>query len=237
MNTHPHAAFLAELKIAIDKFVPMTPPELIKKAKQTHAALMENEATTAEEIHDAMVEIGREEYPYRKAYHDLCDHDEEKRLKKLVFERIDESVRKKVEEVTQYNVLLDDYVSSEMFENGLTGEERYQVTNAITMAEEVLEKQCDERASDRATKYEDLLAAREKEAKEMQEKIDILKKLAEVHPEHADEIKVVVFRLEEGWSITEPDVSLEELDKEIEYWQTIVLEEGDAGDASFDEEG
>lgn len=225
--THPHQAFLDEMNIAIDKLVPLTPEDIKRRAQELHAKLEATPEVSTKEIHAALVEIGREEYPYRKAYHDLCDTDEEQRLRKLVLERLDEKVKKLLEEAFSYNILLDDFVRSEMFETKLTGEERYQVTNAILLAEETLENQCDDRAHARVGQFEELVEKRKAEVKTLQDRIDLLKRLAQQYPLHADEISVVVDRLEEGWSITNPDPSREEIDKEIEYWQTVTAEDAE----------
>ena len=214
-----------EIKIAIEKFVPLTPDDIKKRAEEAFEKLQNTPEISLKDIHNTLVVIGRDEYPYRKAYHDLCDTDEEQRLRKLVLERVDGKVKKVLEEAFSYNILLDDFVRSEMFEDKLNGEERYQVTNAILLAEETLENQCDDRAHTRVGQFEDFVEKRKEEVKTLQERIDLLKRTAQQYPVHADEITMVVDRLEEGWSITNPDPTREEIDKEIEYWQTVTVEE------------
>lgn len=223
--SHPHQAFLDELKIAIDKFVPLTPESVVSEAKAVYERLAAEPETDVAEIHAALVDIGRKEYPYRKAYHDLCDTDEEKRLRELVLPRLDEPVKKVLEEAFSYNILLDDFVRSEMFEDKLDGDQRYQVTNAILLSEEQLENQCDDRAHERQQQFETLVAKRKEEVKQLQDNIDLLKRLMQQYPLHADEIAAVVSRLEEGWSVTNKDPSKEEIEKEIEYWQTVTAED------------
>ncbi len=225
--SHPHQAFLDELHIAIKKLVPLTPPEIQSKAEAVYQKFENTPDISARDIHNELVELGREEYPYRKAYHDLCDGDEEQRLRKLVLERVDEKVKKVLEEVFSYNILIDDFVRSEMFESKLSGEERYQVTNAILLAEESLENQCDDRAHARVGQFEEHVEKRKAEVKALQGRIDHLRLLGKQFPLYADEISAVVDRLEEGWSITNPDPSKEEVEKEIEYWQTVTVEDAE----------
>ena len=74
---HKHQAFLDEFKISIDNMVPLTPPELLEEAKKLHAELSSSEETNEKQIHQALSLIGRKEYPYRKAYVELCAGDEE----------------------------------------------------------------------------------------------------------------------------------------------------------------
>ncbi|RMD51042.1 hypothetical protein D6827_02980 [Candidatus Parcubacteria bacterium] len=116
---HPHQAYLDEFKIAIDKMVPLTPPELVKEAKELHKQLSENPHTTAQQIHKALTMIGFKEFPYRKAYEELCASDEEQRLQRLVFERVDDKVRKKLQEITKHGIILEDYIKSPLFEEQL----------------------------------------------------------------------------------------------------------------------
>ncbi len=224
MNEHPHQAFLNELEIAIKELVPTTPEEIVNEAKELHTSLSENPETNAEQIHKALVEIGRKEYPHRKAYHDMCDGDEEQRLKTLVFDRIDDAVQKKIEETVQY-VLLEDFVKSELFETLLTGDERYQVSNAITMAQDTLDHQCDDRCNHKQEEYKTLVENREKEAQGIQKGIDEIRALANEFTEHASDINASVYRLEEGWSITQKDPSVEEIQKEKEYWMSVGADE------------
>lgn len=216
---HPHQSFIDQIKISIENFVPLTPGSLTEKANQLVKDIEENPQAPVSQIHQALAEIGREEYPYRKAYHDLCDDDEEARQKKLILERLDDDLKAKLEEALQY-MLFDDYVASPAFED-LAPEDRAQVDNAYRIAEETLDKQCDERASSRAGQYDELLLKYKDQVKSWQAKIDYLRELGKTSPEHADELNAVADRLEEGWSVTEKDPSEEEIDKEIEYWKTV----------------
>lgn len=222
---HSHQSFLDEFKIAIDKLVPLTPAEIKDEAKKLHKELSENEASTEKQIHQALSLIGRKEYPYRKAYDELCAGDEEQRLQKAVFERLDEKLIKKIQEMTSHGVILEEYVKSDFFEEQLTGEERYQIEKAILLADEVLDNQCGERAKKRKETYEQLVENWKKESDRLQAMIDRLRTMASEDATQAGEINSVCDRLEEGWSIVETDPSEEEIKKEIEYWNTVLHEE------------
>ena len=223
---HPHESYLKEFEIAINKLVPLTPKEVIEEARSLHKELLENEAVTEKQIHQALTLVGRKEFPYRKAYHELCASDEEKRLQELVFERIDEDLAEQIKEMTSHGVILEDYIKSDLFEKELSAEQRYQVEQAILLADDVLNNQCDERANTRQAQYKDLVAKWQKEAERLQEKIDQLRAMGQANPKWTGEINSICDRLEEGWSVVENDPSEEEIDKEREYW-TTVLSEGD----------
>lgn len=225
---HPHQSYLDEFKIAINKLVPLTPPELIEEAKSLHEQLSNDINATEKQIHQALTLIGRKELPYRKAYDALCATDEEQRLQQVVFDRLDPTVKRKVQEMTRHGVILEDYVKSPLFEEQLSGDERFQVTQAIELADEDLDHQCDERAHQRAKKYGELVEYWTKEAARLQGMIDQLRSMGQGDPKWQGEIDSVCDRLEEGWSITERDPSEEEIVKEMEYWNTV-LHETDEG--------
>ena len=226
MTQHPHQSFLDEFHIAIDKLVPLTPDELIEEAKKLHQDLSENPEATEKQIHQALTLIGRKEYPYRKAYHEICAGDEEQRLRIAAFEHMESQVKKKVEEFTAHGVLLDDLVASKMFEEKFDGDERYQIEKAILLADEVVDNQCDDRAHKRQSQFNELVENWKKEAERLQGLIDQLRAMASEDPKWAKEIHSTCDRLEEGWSIVERDPTEEEIQKEIEYW-TTVLHEGE----------
>lgn len=221
---HPHQSYLDEFKISIDKLVPLTPQEIIDEAKKLHQELSDNNEATPKQIHQALTLIGRKELPYRKAYEELCAGDEEQRLQKLVFERLEEGVRQKLVEVTKHGVILEDYVRSPLFEEQLSGEERYQVENAILLVDDELNNQCDERAHARRKTFEQLVEKWTKEAARLQALIDSLRAMGEGDLKWKGEIDSVCDRLEEGWSVVERDPSEEEIVKELEYWNTVLHE-------------
>ena len=221
---HPFKSFLSEFNIAIEKLVPLTPEELIKEAKDLHKELSDNTGATEKQIHQALSLIGRKEFPYRKAYHEICAGDEEQRLQKAAFEHMEPKVKKKVEEVTKHGVLLDDLVASKMFEDGFSGEERYQIEKAILLADGVVDSQCDDRAHKRQQQFDELVDNWQKEATRLQALIDQLRALGGDAPEWQGEINSTCDRLEEGWSVVERDPTELEIKKEIEYWNTVIHE-------------
>lgn len=229
--SHPHAAFLQEFQIAIDKMTHYVPAELHASAQAKHDELLANENVTEKEIHDALTNFGRQEYPLRKAYHDLCAGDEEQRLQSLVLERLDEAVKNKVLDHIKHGVLIDDYVKSSLFEEELTPEERLQIENAVLLAEDVLNSQCDERASKRKEQFVDLVKKWEGERDRLQKMIDGLRGMAKPGDKWSGEIVSICDKLEEGWSIVERDPTEEEIKKEIEYWDTVLHEVEDEATA------
>ena len=226
---HPHQSFLDEFAIAIKHLVPLTPKEIVLEAKKLHAELSADENATEKQIHQALTLIGRKEYPYRRAYMELCQSDEEQRLQSLVFERVDPAIVKKITEMTVHGVVLEEYMKSDLFEEQLDGDERYQVEQAVLLADEVLDTQCEQRAETRKTSYEELVAKHRADATRLQGKIDRLRAMGGEDPKWSGEINSVCDKLEEGWSVVETDPTEEEIDKEMEYWNTVLHEEAEQG--------
>lgn len=228
---HSHEYLLQEYKICIDKLVPLTPPAVVEEAKKIYDELHGNENCTEEQIKQALIHVGRKEFPYRKAYIELCASDEEQRLQKLVFDRLEPEVREKIENVTKHGVHVLDYVDSKLFEEQLSGDERYQVEQAILLAHDALDKQCDERAHERRKNYEELVARWTAEEARLQGLINQLRGMAEHDAKWKSEIEGKAEQFEEGWSVVERDPTEEEITKEIEYWSTV-LEEGEEASTS-----
>lgn len=228
--SHPHEYLLQEYKICIDKLVPLTPPEVVLEAKNIYDELHDNENSTEEQIKQALILVGRKEFPYRKAYVELCASDEEQRLQKLVFDRLEPLVKEKIYNITKHGVHVLDYIDSRLFEEQLLPDERYQVEQAVLLAHDSLDRQCDERAHERRKNYEELVAHWTTEEARLQALIDQLRGMADRDPKWKDEILGKAEQFEEGWSVVERDPTEEEITKEIEYWATV-LEEGEEGTA------
>ncbi len=224
--SHSHAYLLQEFKISIDKLVPLTPPEIIEEAEKIYAELSVNPAATEKQISQALILIGRKEYPYRKAYVELCAQDEEKRLQAEILQRLEGTIAEKVKKMVDSGVHVMEYVGSKLFERDLQATERYQVEQAILLAHDVLNKQCDERAKERQQSFEELVVRWKTEEERLQQMIDQLKGMAERDMTYADEIRGKAEQFEEGWSIVERDPLEEEIKQEIAHW-TTVLEEAD----------
>jgi len=224
--SHPHEYLLKEYAIAIERLVPLTPEPIIEEAKKLYETLAADENASERQIRQALIYIGKKEYPYSKAYEALCAGDEETRLQAAALQKIDAEIVGKMKPALDSGVHLTDYANSKLFEKDLTSEERYRVEQAILEAHDVIGKQCDDRARERAETYEKLVADARAEQEKMQALIDGLRAMAERDPKWASEIIGKADQFEEGWSIVERDPSLEEIQKEIENW-TAVFEEAE----------
>ena len=225
--SHPHQYLLDEYRLSLEKLVPLTPPEVIEEAQRLDKELSGNEHATERQIQQALVEIGKKEYPYRKAYQALCATDEERRLEEAAFAKIDGEIAEKVRAVTAHGVHLSDYVNSKLFESQLTSDERYHVEQAILAAHDVINKQCDDRASERKENFETLVKEWSAKRDEIQRLIEELRNMASRSPELAGEIHAKADAFEEGWSIVSRDPEEKEVREALASFATQLEEQSD----------
>lgn len=219
---------LQEFALAIERLVPLTPDEVTQEAQRLYADLSQNPATDEQLVRKALIEIGRKEFPYRKAYEELCANDEERRLQEATLARLSPALREKVLSLLQVGVSLVDYLNSQMFEKELTGTQRHEIEEAVLAAHDVINRQCDERAAERKQKYQDLVDRWRAYEERLQKKIEVIRSLAQrAHDaDLAAEILDAAMRFEEGWSIVERDPTEEDVQGAYEDFATRV-EEGE----------
>jgi hypothetical protein len=226
-----HAELLEEFQQAINRLVPLAPQELHDEAQKLHDELAGSEATTDRQIKQALVHLGKKEYPYRKAYQELCAGDEDQRLQEAALKQLEGDLQEKLQAVLQHGVSLLDYTRSKLFDRQLSTEEQYRVEQAISQAHELVNRQCDERAHERAQKFTELVARWQAYEVKVQGLIDTLRSLAERSPVHAAEIIEQTDRLEAGWSMVAPDPVEAEVKKEIESWMMVFASEENEGES------
>ncbi len=225
--SHLHQYLLDEYRISIHKLVPLTPQDIRDEAERLYKELAENEHASERQIQQALVEIGKKEYPYRKAYAALCATDEERRLEEAAFTKMDAPVAEKVRAVTMHGVHITDYVNSKLFESQLTPEERYHVEQAILLAHDVINRQCDERAQTRKENFSTLVAEWSAKRDEIQRLIEELRNMASRSPELAGEIIGKADAFEEGWSIVSRDPEEREVREALASFATQLEEQSD----------
>lgn len=225
--SHPHQYLLDEYRISINKLVPLTPPDVREEAERLYAELSGNEHASERQIQQALVEVGKKEYPYRKAYEALCATDEEKRFEEAAFAKIDAPIAEKIRAVTSHGVHLTDYVNSKLFETQLEPDERYHVEQAVLAAHDVINRQCDERSHARQESFSSLVAEWSTKRDEIQRLINELRSMAERSPELAGEILGKADAFEEGWSIVSRDPEEREVREALASFATQLEEQSD----------
>ena len=224
--SHPQKALLEEFQFAIHHFVATLPDEIKTKAQQIHDELAADNTADETSIKLAFHDVGIQEYPYRHAYEELISTKEEGKLNELVLEHVDASVRSVIESHLKSGVHIDELMHSDLLENQLSPEQIYQIEDGINVAKSKLAEAIKKHVSDDTASYESLLAKWMNRAKEIETKIEELKSLASKGDENQkQEILSRVQYYREGFLLTEVDPDLEEIKKEIEYWNEAFTEE------------
>lgn len=217
---HPYEALLNEFAFAVRHFVPTLPESIKQEAEATLERLKADPSMTEEQIKQAFYEIGVQEYPHRHAYQELTQGAAREELKAMVLEHVDETVRGVIKPYLDSGVALDELVKSDLFESQLTPEERYQVEDGILLANRKMADKLKKQVSAQEQTYDALVEKWTAHAREIQKAIDALESLSPQGDENQRlEIANKAERYREGFLLTEPDPELEEVKKEIEYWQ------------------
>lgn len=222
---HPHQALLNEFAYALDHLPPTVPAEVVEQGRKAQAELSANPEASEEQIHDALVAFGKQEFPYRKAYQEIAGTASVARRLELVLEHLEPEVKTKVQHLLDNGVTLEVLTKSAMFETDFTAEERYQIEDGIMHALDHIKEELPATIAKKQAEYDKLVESWRGKQALMQEKIEELRALASKDPKWKEEILDKVKTLEEGWSVVEHDPEMLEIEKEIEYWQGTIAEE------------
>lgn len=223
---HPHKSMLDEFQYAINHFVSTLPEEVKKEAQQIHDKLASEENADEDAIKKAFHDIGVQEYPHRKAYRELTLSSAGDHINDLVLEHIEDDVSKVVKPLLDSGVSLNELTSSEMFEEKLSPEQRYQIEDGILVAKSQLADELEGEVSEHSDEYKVLLKKWQDNTAEIEKAIKKLEGLsAQANADQKEEIANKVKSYKEGFLVTERDPELGEIKKEIEYWNEAFAEE------------
>ncbi len=213
------SALFHELEFAIKHLPPSMPEETMKRIWDTFNNLKAHEDASEHDVHNAMIEIGKLEWPHRQAYNDMMMACCSKTQHQMLLDALSEKTRKKFIAIGGNDATVQEIVHSKLFEEKLTPEERYEVQEAALNVRlqmfEFMKGQIQARPQEYKERYEKAL----KEQAAIERGIDDLEKLAAVDEDWRPEILGRVEQMRMGWSIAEPDITLDTVKKEIEYWQ------------------
>ncbi|MFH1404995.1 MAG: hypothetical protein ABIH21_02760 [Patescibacteria group bacterium] len=222
---HPHKSLLDEFQYAIDHFAISVPNEVKKEAQKLHDDLLADENADENKIQKVLFEIGLKTYSPRMAFHELSHNDTEEKVKAIVLDHVDRPVSEKLKLHLDSGVRLDEIIESDIFEEGFSAEERYQVEDGVLVAKQRIHDETLETFDKNSDEYVRLLKKWEDHAVAILEAIKKLEDLAVNNSQYKDEILQKSKRLKEGFLVTEPDPELDEIKNEIEYWQGLISEE------------
>lgn len=224
----PHGFTLELLRLAIVNLPPMFSEQRRVYFEQQHSGFMKNAETPYSDIHSVIVSLGKESWALRKAYEEMYSRYGRSSEEAHLFQNLDEGIRAKYETFLHEGGKIshiesaksgDDVWKASPFETYFNPEEKFAIEQALLVARESASEEIDELVMGPKKDEFDLLTKenRVKES-EIEVMIDDLRSMASVSKKWEGEILGRVQTLEEGWSVVEQGLTVENLEREKEYW-------------------
>ncbi len=222
------SAFLKQIAFGIKHLPPTIPSDKQQEIDRLFAGLTaKGSQLTDQDARTALIAIGKIEWPYRHAYHDMvmacCSHTQHD----LFLKELSPATRKRFEAIGGKDATVQEVVHSSLFEEKLSPEERYEIQEAALKARldmhEFMKGQLEQRPKD----YEKALAKALQEQQKLEAAIGQLTAMIPLDEHWGPEIEQKVQQFELGWSITEPDVTVEEVEHEIGSWKEMLAGSGE----------
>lgn len=226
---HPYAYTLELLTLAIMRLPPTFSDARREAFKERLTTFVKDPSTGYDEIRKTIVEIGKESWPYRKAYEEMYVRYGRASEESFLLENLDRGVREKyaqfIHEGGKINHIGSAKTAADLqqpspFERYFTPEEKFAIEQALLVARDSARVEIDQLVTDKKKEeYERLVKSYAGRQRQMEEKIDELRHLSGVSKKWEGEISDRIRTLEEGWSVVEQGVDLPELERETEYWK------------------
>lgn len=226
---HPHAYTLELMKLAIDRLPPTFSDERKAHYADLQSQFMKDRSIPYDRIREAIVELGKESWPYRKAYEEMYARFGRASEESFLLKHLDRGVREKYEQFLheggKINYIetvksIDDLRAPSPFERYFSPEEKFAIEQALLAARDEARKEIDSLVTDKKdVEYAKLVQEYRSKQRALEEKIDELRGLAGVSPKWEAEISDRVRTIEEGWSVVERGLDAVQLEKENEYWR------------------
>ena len=225
---HPHAFTLQLLGIAIQNLPPSFPD-----ARTTHFRSLldrcgEDTQCTYEEIHAAIVNLGKESWSERMAYQEMYDRYGRASEEAHLLENLDKGIREKYEKFVHEGGKINHIESAKSgeamwqespFERYFTPEEKFGIEQALLAARRAARDEINELLRDAKSKeYATTVDSYKESMLRIQADLDRLRELASVSEKWETAILGKVHTFEEGWSVVEKGFDEEIVAKELEYW-------------------
>lgn len=182
--------------------------------------------TDRKEIEEAIVEVGKASWPYRKAYEEMFKNYASEKYEQYFIDKLSEPTRKKYMEFKKRGGSISDFRRGRDFEEAFTPEENLVIEEAVFAARDGLKDYMREVIREKSGEYEEALNIYQQKKHDLENMLQSLKDMAAKSEKWAPEILDKVSGLEEGWSAVERDFDEDKLRHEIEYWQGVLgLEE------------
>ncbi len=229
---HPFPFTVDLLKQVIDKAPVFFPAHRRKEMEAALAQFRANTSATLANIEKAIIDFGREIWPYRKSFWSIHDTDGKPKEEKYLREEIEkEGIMKKYEAFLQKGGKHGDLkYGSQQFESFFLPEEKVALIRARLQAHERLVGEIhDLCGGDRMNECTIYFARYKKEQAELDQLIVSFRALAEKTKKYRDEILNRAHVFEAGWSGVERETTRTEVEAAIEYYDAMRKSEGFIG--------
>jgi len=226
---HPHGYTLQLLDLAVKRLPPLFDAKRREYFSRKLDEFRADPKATYEHIRLVITQLGRESWAYRQAYGHMYANYGRASEESFLLENLDNGVRKKYEQFLhdggKLNYLermrtAEELTAPTPFERFFTPEEKFAITQALLVARDYAKKEIDGLVTgEKRGEYEQLITTRIERQEAIEKKIEALRKMADISKKWRDSILDRVRVIEEGWSVMEPEVDEQALDKELEYWR------------------
>jgi hypothetical protein len=222
---HPCQFTLGLFAAMIEKVPAAFPAERLEAMKRQYDGYNKDKKIACAYVEKALVDFGREIWPYRKAWQEIYDKYGRAKEAEFFEKHLPEELHHKYFacKVKGGGHCLREYRMCGLMETCFNPDEKFfldeTVIKALGQAREAADKII---AGEKKDEYEEALKKWSAEQKKMEEKISELEKMAAVEPKWRAEIEEKVKTIEQGWSIMEREITLKDIQQIIDFYQGAI---------------
>jgi hypothetical protein len=198
------------------------PAERKEEMKKKLEMFLKDKKTVCARVEEAVIFWGREIWPYRKAWQEMYENYGRPREEEYFEKKLPKSMHDKYFacKVKGGGHCLREYRMCGLMEKCFTPEEKIDLDEAVFFALLQAKKDVDSFVlKEKKEEYQKLFEKWSALQKTMIKKIEELRKMAKANPKWQAEILDKVKTIEEGWSTVEKDITLEDIEKAIDFYQ------------------
>lgn len=214
---HRHQYALGEFQVAINNFVPLIPEDVRREAQEKHNKLLADPLASEQQINEAMISVGKREYPYRNAFAEVTGPIAPRTRFEHAVRALPADVAEKLKAGGEAS--LEHLSRDPRFEEQFTPEERSTILNALYKSESKALSVLADYVAEHRAEYDAAVEKWKQAQAVIEENIATLRALAQEETPHQDDIQEAADAFDAGWSITEKDPQLEKVAAEIENFQ------------------
>jgi hypothetical protein len=220
------SAWMQTLALAVKHALPLVPPDVGERIR-ARAAEVERvgEQMSPEQVREALREIGKEEWPYRRAFAACVAAQGFAWETAFFLEACSPALLAKVEGLGVRDVPLREWSASRLIEEQCTAQERLEMEQAMEQGREQLRAAALANVAQGGA-WQDMYAkelAREQAAKtELESTLAKLHDLVAIDEHWGPEIQAQWEAFEDGWSVTERDAEPADVARALDYWQRLL---------------